>query len=476
MAAPDPPRPRVHDHASSPPPGGAGPRAVGPYTVVEAVAAGAFTVTYRASQSPLHRTVLVKTLKASVSAGSPFAAGLEREAIVLSRLDHEGIVRLYDFVRAPDELYLVLEDARAVPLDQVRGAARLEPEVAAAVTLAAARALGHAHERGVVHCALSTSTVAVATRGRVILTDFSTAETNATALPALPEPIEPIEPIEPGVSLARPDFMAPEQILGETAGPPADVWALGVLCHALLAGALPFAAEDPREIARRIRSDPPAPLPAAVPPALARVIARCLAKAPEDRFPDAGSVAAALEEALANLSRQPVPVLVSRALAAAGRGEALAASDAAPREPRSSTAGALDVAGVARRLSVVLALIVAGTVFLRLLDDPDPTEGEGVAESSPGGAASRDRGLLRVVARPWAEVYLDGELVDVTPIGRPIPVLPGRHFVTFRHPNAPDEQRALKISAGQSVFLDVTLRVDRGDAGAGRGDAGDESP
>ncbi len=116
----------------------------------------------------------------------------------------------------------------------------------------------------------------------------------------------------------------------------------------------------------------------------------------------------------------------------------------------------------------MLALIVAGTAGLRLLDDPDAAEGEGVPESAPLAAGSRDHGLVRVVARPWAEVYVDGDRVDVTPVGRPIPVAPGRHFVTFRHPSAPDEQRAIKIAAGQSVFLDVTMRVDRGDAGAGR--------
>jgi hypothetical protein len=72
---------------------------------------------------------------------------------------------------------------------------------------------------------------------------------------------------------------------------------------------------------------------------------------------------------------------------------------------------------------------------------------------------------------------VDGELVDTTPVGRPIPVLPGRHFVTFRHPSAPDEQRSIRIAAGQSVFLDVTMNVDRGDAGAVKdAGAGAESP
>ena len=206
-----------------------------------------------------------------------------------------------------------------------------------------------------------------------------------------------------------------------------------------------------------------------MPESLARIVARCLAKDPLDRFPDANALAAALEEALAALSLLPVPVLVSRALAAAGLGEALAPGAALRAPPR--RAAAVDVARAARRLAAVLALIAAGGAGLRLLDDPDAFEGAGVAEAAPPGAGSHDRGLVRVVATPWAEVYVDGELVDVTPVGRPIPVAPGRHFVTFRHPAAPDEQRAIKIAPGQSVFLDVTMRVDRGDAGAGR-DAG----
>jgi serine/threonine-protein kinase len=337
------------------------------------------------------------------------------------------------------------------------------------VTLAAARALAHAHERGVVHRALGAHAVAVAPRGRVIVGDFAAAEAEGAGLPELPEPIEA------GEGLGRADYLAPEQILGEPAGPPADVWALGVLCHEILTGSRPFAADDPHDVAQRIRTGAPAPLPPSIPAALSRTVARCLAKAPEDRFADAGALSAALEEALASSSHLPVPVLVSRALAAAGRGEALPAPGAETPAPRLT--GGPDVARAARGLSLVLALIVAGAIGLRVLDDPGAAESEGVAESAPPGAAGRDRGHLRVVARPWAEVYVDGELVDTTPVGRPIPVSPGRHHVTFRHPNAPDEQRAIKIGAGQSVFLDVTLRVDRGDAGAARdGGAAAESP
>ena len=444
------------------------PEALGPYAILETVEARAFTVTYRAEQKALGRTVLLKTLKSTVSLDSPFAAELSREAAVLGRLDHEGVVRLHDFVRGDGVLYLVLEDARGVSLADVLRAARLELEPAVAVALLAARALGHAHEHGVVHRAFGASAVAIAPQGRVLLTDFS-----AAFAPAIDADAARFEHSE---SLAQPSYMAPEQILGEPTGARADVWSLGVLLHELVAGARPFDAEDPRHLAPRIRGSAPAPLPPSTPPSIARIVARCLSKLPDDRYPDAGAVALALEEALAERTRLPVNVLASRALAAARLGEALPApADASPAASRAHATGP-DVWRAARSLALVLVALAAGGAAIRALADSD--EGgaaDGVAESGPVAAGKRDRGLVRVVARPWAEVYLDGELVDVTPVGRPVPVTPGKHFVTFRHPRAPDEQRAIKIAAGQTVFLDVTLRVDRGDAGAERGDGGEDA-
>ncbi len=73
-------------------------------------------------------------------------------------------------------------------------------------------------------------------------------------------------------------------------------------------------------------------------------------------------------------------------------------------------------------------------------------------------------GAIRVVASPWAEVYVDGDLAGVTPMGKPIPVAPGRHYLTFKHPKAPDEPKTITVAAGQTVFIDVTMRIER-DAG-----------
>lgn len=449
-----------------------GLRTIGPYQIEAVVATRAFTVTYRAAQPGLGRTVRIKTLKPTVAATSPYAAELSREAMILSRLEHETIVRLIDLVRADNTVRLVTEDPRGPTLEEIIKSGPVAPDPAAAIALGIARGVGHAHEHGVIHRGLRPGVVVVTRESGIKLVDFASAELVAGAIgdvdaasarfPSTPDPLEG------GESFARPDYMSPEQILGETAGFASDVWSLGAILHEMLSGARPFDGADRKAVAQRIRSGSPGPLPVGTPRALEQIVARCLSRSPDDRFDDARAVAAALESELAARTTVPARVLVSRALFAAKLGDEIAgagvtaAAVVAARGP--------DLLGAARVFGVALLLIVAGGAAIQVLRDSDtvPEPGASAMDEDGGVVAvgSRDRGMVRVVAQPWAEVYLDGELVDVTPMGRPMLVLPGKHFVTFRHPKAPDEQRAIKIAAGQTVTLDVTMRVERtADAG-----------
>jgi serine/threonine-protein kinase len=66
---------------------------------------------------------------------------------------------------------------------------------------------------------------------------------------------------------------------------------------------------------------------------------------------------------------------------------------------------------------------------------------------------------VRVLARPWAHVVVDGQFVETTPFARAIPLAPGTHHVTLKHPAAPDERRTVRLAPGERVVLDVTMRV-----------------
>jgi PEGA domain-containing protein len=69
------------------------------------------------------------------------------------------------------------------------------------------------------------------------------------------------------------------------------------------------------------------------------------------------------------------------------------------------------------------------------------------------------KAFLRVVAHPWAHVIVDGQEVEITPFARPIPLSAGSHYVRLEHPNAPVERRTIELTPGETLLLDITLKV-----------------
>jgi serine/threonine-protein kinase len=427
------------------------PTRLGPYVLHETIARGALWTSYRAEHREIGRSVIIKTLKPNVSVTSPFASKLAREAKILGKLQNESIVTLFDFVRSSDAVWLALEDTRGFSLRELlQQAGPLSPDVAAAIALGIARGLGHAHSCGVVRGALRPEHVTVSPGGRVYIHDWSSAR-------ELTEP-EEAEPVgDDGIPWAT-DYLTPEHILGEKIGPCSDVFSLGVVTFEMIAGNRPFTSADAKEVMRRIRSAEPPSMSTGetvVPASIERLVRRCLAKHPGDRYEDGSRAVAALEKALAEQTDLPARTLVLHALGQANlaggiRSDSPAVRPPAPRPWRQTLAPAI------QPLLVVFALIVTGGAGIEMWRRGDDIGGSG---ETPGAAAGP--GQLRVLARPWAEVFIDGEPIDSTPIGRPIPLPAGRHYVTFRHPNAPEEQRTIRISSGQTVLLDVTMRVER---------------
>lgn len=453
------------------------PSRIGPYVIVEAVAAGAFSNTYRARHEELGRDVYLRTLKPSVSASTSFALSLEREAKVLASLDHEAFLELYELGRRDGAIWIAMEDVEGASLVKVlEGAGKLVPEVALAIGVELAKGLGHAHARGVVLRGLRPDAIAIAKGGAVKITDLAGAEARRITPPGAPDLAAAEGPLAPL------DYASPEQILGERVGPATDIFSLGVVLYEMLSGSRPFGAPggDKKEIARRIRQGAAEPLPSVapgVPRDAARAVMRCLARDPTDRFESADALGSALSSALASLSMAPTRVLCSRALAAAKLGDALllpGADPAAERPPQATQ----PLWYALRAYLLLFALIVAGALVIEL-GVRDPAAAPRVEGELPRGGAAVAPGYVRALASPWAEVFIDGQVIDTTPIGRPIPVSEGRHFLTFRHPNAPDEKRSIVVASGQTVVVDVTMRVDRGareDAGVKRSSDASDSP
>jgi serine/threonine-protein kinase len=428
------------------------------YRVLSELGSGALSTVHKATQEPLGRVVAIKQLKATISPGSPFAAQLEREAHVLSSLSHPNVAMLFDFIKSDDAMYLVLEYVDGWSLATIASKAhRLAPEVVAALGADIAAGLAHAHARGVVHRDIKPANIMISKRGDVKISDFGIAQRER-----LPSADEPLSRIDEAAAFGTPAYMSPEQILGEIVDARSDIFSLGVVLYQLIAGARPFERgdeKDKRAAAQRIRRDPPIPLHRRapdVPRALERIVMRMIEKLPADRYASAQSVADHLNEFVASRTRAPRDALVRRALARAD----LVAADASDDE---SMIHDLDARRASVRpsiiaLAVAFGLVVVGGGIIQY------TGREGahrvLAGERPLELLPAEAGGLRVLATPWADVWVDGQLVDTTPFARAIPLPAGKHYVVLVHPSAPSERREVTIVAGETMTLDVSMSID----------------
>jgi serine/threonine protein kinase len=425
--------------------------------VLRKISAGTVTDLYEAMQLPLGRRVLVKALSASMLPSSPFAASLEREARLLAELDHPNILRVHEFERRDDRMWLVLEHVDGWTLQELlETRPRLPPLLIVAVGVSVARALEHAHGKGIVHRDVRPANVAIGRDGSVKLAHFAVAVNER--LPSLPELLD-------GASgSSRIAYMSPEQILGEQPDPRSDLFSLGITMYRALTGVWPFG-DGSEPATHQIRHQSPAPLGrlvSEVPGSLERAVHRCLQKVPADRFSSAAELAQALCAVLTELGQPSSRLAASRALEQAGLVEQTAESDAAPMSivpPRETQASAFrtTVLGLA---SACAMIVLGGTLVFALAGGSDlhasSRAGTGRLDLVPVGA-----GQLRVVADPWARVIVDGHEIDTTPFARSIPLRAGTHYVRLEHPQAPPERRTIHLVPGETVLLDVKMKVVR---------------
>jgi eukaryotic-like serine/threonine-protein kinase len=422
--------------------------------VLAELRSGALSSVYHALQEPLGRDVAVKALKPSISISSSFATELLREAQILGELRHPNVALLYELVKTSSELYLVMEYVAGPELSELLSRRpKLAPEAGAIIGAAIARGLEHAHERGVVHRDVKPGNVLISLRGEVKLIDFGIARKTRGAVAHEPPEAE-------SLAFGTPAYMSPEQILGDTADARSDLFSLGVVLYQMLTGVRPFEGDDVKDrraSTQRIRRAPAVPLRSRapdVPRPLERIVMKLLEKLPADRFASAGALAQELEEIVSLRVRGSPLGVVARALREAGFARAQAptgeVTEAVEPPLRPTYLG----------FAAILAAGVSGILAVELGDSEDRETahaGEAPLELVPHAAAS-----LRVLATPWADVSIDGEHIDTTPFARAIPLAPGRHFVTLTHPDAPPEQRAIRLGPGESQLLEVTMRLETG--------------
>jgi serine/threonine-protein kinase len=286
----------AHDRAAppeflrppDPPPELADGARLGHLVVLRRIGEGAMGSVHAAYDERLDRKVAIKRLHRgggrATGSESETRRRIVREARLLARLSHPGVVQVHEILEAGDEVYLVMEFVQGRTLRAWDAAARPWRE-RLGVYVQAGRALAAAHALGVVHCDFKPDNVLVGDDGRVRVVDFGLAI---------------LRDAPPGRALAgTPAYMAPELFQGGRPHPGADQFALCVALYTCLFGQAPFAGDDfESRVASVTRGAPRPPPPGEFPPALVAAVLRGLARDPAARWPDMDALLAALEREL----------------------------------------------------------------------------------------------------------------------------------------------------------------------------------
>jgi eukaryotic-like serine/threonine-protein kinase len=271
---------------------GPGSVVAGRYELLDRIGRGAMGTVWRARDQVLHRDVAVKEVRLPPLMSNRERAIVRertlREARVSARLNHPGVVTVYDVVEASGTPWIVMELVAARSLDRVVAEdGPLPPRRAAETGLMLVGALASAHAAGIVHRDVKPGNVLVTSEGRAVLTDFGIAAVDGD--PAL---------TQTGMVMGTPGFCAPERIRGEPATPASDLWSLGATLYAAVEGCGPFdgAGAPMAVLASIVHSDPP---PATSAGPLAAVIAALMSKDPAWR-PDAAAATQLLMDAAAH--------------------------------------------------------------------------------------------------------------------------------------------------------------------------------
>jgi serine/threonine-protein kinase len=261
---------------------------LGSYLIVEQIGRGGMATVYKAYEEPLTRHVAIKVLPEFFAEDKDYRVRFQVEAVAVAKLRHNNILTVFAYGEEEGVPYIVCEFVDGGTLAQ-----RLDGVMAIAdallVLTPVASALDYAHSQGVLHRDIKPSNIMMLSDGTPVLTDFGLAKVLGGDTITVT-----------GQVLGTPEYMAPELVQGDGAGPAADRYSLGVVAYQMLTGRVPFQGNTPGATLMAQVQDPLPPAREINPELsveIAIILDKALAKAPGERYETASAFVADLASA-----------------------------------------------------------------------------------------------------------------------------------------------------------------------------------
>jgi serine/threonine protein kinase/tetratricopeptide (TPR) repeat protein len=258
------------------------------YKILEKIGSGGQGTVYKALDTKLNRTVVIKVLPPELTQKTANFKRFEREAQLCSQLDHPNICTIYDFHEANGVFYIAMQWLEGKNVRQLVSGRPLELKSALSIAIQVTDALAYAHSKSIIHRDIKAGNIMVSSSGQAKILDFGLAKLLEDDMNDQTQGMDKTQITELGIPYGTATYAAPEQAKGERADERSDIFSTGVLLYEMLTGIWAFQGKTVIDVRHQVLYGTPKPIADMrvdpVPSQLQAIVDRALQKEPKNRY------------------------------------------------------------------------------------------------------------------------------------------------------------------------------------------------